>query len=84
MTNSEAYNAVYGYHELRAKSGCSKDKKYWTSELRILRHLVDHEIIMNRGDYGNGKGDRPELQTAYDNLRTGLEKAMQFVHGESK
>lgn len=84
MTNSEIYNAVLGYHHLRAKSGCAKDKKYWIGELRILRHLVDHEIIMNRGDYGKGKGDNPELQTAYDNLCISLKTAMQFVHGESK
>lgn len=79
MTNSEVYNAVQGYRDLRAKSGCAKDKKYWIGELRILRHLVDHNIIMNRGAMGQGK-DIPELQVAYDNLRTGLETAMEFVH----
>jgi hypothetical protein len=83
MTNSEIYNSVYDYRNLRAKSGCAKDKKYWISELRILRHLVDHNIIMNRGSNGQGN-DIPELQAAYDNLRTGYETAMKFVHGESK
>lgn len=84
MTNNDIYNAVCVYSTLRSKSGCSKDKKYWTRELRILRHVVDHEIIMNRDDYGQGKDDRPELKAAYDNLRTGLETAMQFVHGTLK
>lgn len=80
MNNSEIYNAAMVYHELRAKSGCAKEKKHWITELRILRHLVDHNIIMNRGKAGKGN-DIPELQEAYNNLRDGLETAMRFVHG---
>lgn len=78
MTNSEVYNAAMIYRELRAKRGCSKDKKYWNTELRIRVAVVNHEIIMNRGKAGTDK-ERPELQDAYDYLAEGLKEAMTYA-----
>ena len=78
MTNSEIYNKAMMYREYRAKSGCGKQKKYWSTELRIRLAIVNHEIIMNRGKAGSSK-ERPELQDAYDNLSIGLLEAMQYV-----
>lgn len=78
MTDSEVYDASMKYHTMTAKRGCAADKVYWIGELRTLRAVVNHEIIMNRGNNGQGK-DREELKVARERLRFGLNKALEYV-----
>lgn len=78
MTDSEVYDTSMLYHTKIAKRGCAADKVYWVGELRILRAVVNHEIIMNRGNNGESD-DRPELKVARERLRFGLTKALEYV-----
>lgn len=74
MTDSEVYAASMSYHTKVAKRGCAADKVYWIGELRCLIAIVNHEIIMDRGNKG-----RVELNVARERLRLGLAKALEYV-----
>ncbi|EJS6255055.1 hypothetical protein N1226_004836 [Escherichia coli] len=78
MTDSEVYDTSMKYHAMTAKRGCAADKAYWIGELRTLRAVVNHEIIMNHDNNGQGK-DREELKVARERLRFGLTKALEYV-----
>lgn len=78
MTDSEVYDTSMLYHSRVAKRGCAADKVYWVGELRKLRAVVNHEIIMDRGSNGSSEG-RVELKVARERLRFGLTKALEYV-----
>ena len=81
MTNSEVYESAKRYSGRRARPGHATQKAYWVGELRLRIAVVNHQIIMNRGNHGNGTNS-PLLAEAYLELRTGYEQAVKHVVGE--
>lgn len=74
MTNTEAYNIAMNYQTFRARNGMAKEKEFWTKELRIMRRVVDHEIIMSRG-----KDSHPRLAESYADLQMAVNVALKAV-----